>query len=125
MLSSNMLLPNLILLIDVTSSTPTPDFARWRAFVVMNAEINVRDSIFRCYFRVTSISRNEDIHSIFVAHFWSNSASDPFDRRRLAIVLGVPGDLAQALGCDCAPRSRVLPLLVSGLVLRGAVVGIS
>jgi len=29
MLSSNMLLRNLILLIDVTFSTPTGDFAHW------------------------------------------------------------------------------------------------
>ncbi|MGA2005650.1 MAG: hypothetical protein ABSG70_19885, partial [Terriglobales bacterium] len=30
MLSSNMLLPNLIPLIDVTFSTPTPDYNSWR-----------------------------------------------------------------------------------------------
>ena len=42
----------------------------------------------------------------------------------MALKLRVSGVFTQAFGCDCALRSRILPLLVSGLVLRGAVVGI-
>lgn len=62
---------------------------------------------------------------IFVTHLRSNSVGLPLGDCRLAVLPCIPGVFAEVLGCDCAPGSRVLPLLGSGLVLRGAVMGIS
>ena len=71
------------------------------------------------------LTSDEDSHSIFILHVRSNFSSFCFGGHRLALVLHIPGRFAQALRCDCAASSRVLPLLVPGVVQRGAVFGIS
>ena len=64
MLPSNMLLPNLILLIDVTFSTPTPDFDSYaRALLQMQQWCQIKLEATRC-----DASSQHRARLVYIAH---------------------------------------------------------